>query len=339
MSTPFPWQEQQWQHLWAMHKANRLPHALLLTGPCGMGISQFAQRLAQALLCDAPLDCGAACNRCKNCLLQQAGNHPEILQIGPEEKGKQIKIDQIRELVQFVSLKSHYGHLRIVLLDPAEAMNRNAANSLLKTLEEPPLGTLLILVSHSPMLLPATIRSRCRSVHFAIPAEAITQQWLTERTEQRSAALFMFADEAPLTLLEGLESGLYTQRREILNDLENLLTGTLDPLAIAQRWSKLGAEEVLLFCLRVIESLIKLKSTHDPSWIANLDVGDHWHAWAEALDLFKLFTAYDRLMEYRQLLASQANITALNLIEEFAIQWTDTKIEPHISKPPNPLQP
>jgi DNA polymerase-3 subunit delta' len=322
MSAPFPWQEQQWQHLWSVHKANRLPHALLLEGPYGMGISRFALDLARALLCDAPLDRGAACNRCKNCLLQQAGNHPEILQIGPEEKGKLIRIDQIRELIQFVSLKSHYGHLRIVLLDPAEAMNRNAANSLLKTLEEPPSGTLFILVSHSPMLLPVTVRSRCQPIHFTIPAEAITQQWLMEQTEQRPASLFMFADEAPLTLLEGLESGLYTQRREIVNDLESLLTGASDPLAIAQHWSRLGAEEVLLLCLRVIESLIKLKSTQEPSWISNLGMGGHWHAWAEALDLFKLFTAYDRLMEYRQLLAGQANITALNLLEEFAIQWT-----------------
>lgn len=320
MSAPFPWQERQWQQLWSAYKANRLPHALLLKGPRGMGISQFAQSLARALLCDAPLDNGATCNQCKNCLLFQAGNHPEILQIGPE--GKSIKIDQIRGLVQFVSLKSHYGHLKIAILDPAEAMNRNAANSLLKTLEEPPLGTLFILVSHSHMLLPVTVRSRCRPVDFTLPDMAVAQKWLAEQGRQELASpLPMLANEPPLTILDGLEGGLFSKRQEIVNDLERLLTSGYDPIEIAQCWSKQGAEEVLLWILMVIESLIKLKSTGDVSWISNLGLSGQWHVLSGSLDLLELFTAYDRLMEYRHLLASQANITALNLLEEFALQW------------------
>jgi DNA polymerase III subunit delta' len=326
MSAPYPWQERQWQHLWSAYRANRLPHALLLKGPHGMGISRFAQNLTRALLCDAPGDSGATCNQCKSCLLSQAGNHPEVIRIGPEGKGQWIKIEQIRALIGFINLKSHYGHLKIALLDPAEAMNRHAANSLLKTLEEPPLGTLCILVNHNPMQLPATVRSRCCPIDFAIPARVVVQAWLAAQSTQGldASSWPMFADEAPLTLLRGFESGLYTRRQELLDDLERLLTRCSDPLEIAQSWSKQGAEEILVWILRVVEGLIKLKATGEASWIARLGLGSQWHALVGALDLFRLFTIYDQLLEYRCLLASHANITALNLLEEFAIQWTTT---------------
>lgn len=258
MSAPFPWQNRQWRQLWSAYQTKRLPHALLLKGSHGLGISQFARQFAATLLCDAPLEHGIACKQCKSCLLYQAGNHPELTRIEPEDRGKSIKIDQIRALAEFVSLKSHYGHFKIAILDPAEAMNRNAANSLLKTLEEPPLGTLLMLVSHRPMLLPVTVRSRCQSVNFNIPPGTVTQAWLAAQATQKTPSLpplLMLTDEAPLTVLERLESGLYTHYQGILNDLQSLITNGSDPIEVAHYWSKIGAEEVLLWVLNVIEQL------------------------------------------------------------------------------------
>ena len=325
MSAPFPWQDRQWRQLWSAYQTKRLPHALLLKGTQGLGIAQFARQLAATLLCDAPLEHGIACKQCKSCLLYQAGNHPELTRIEPEDRGKSIKIDQIRALAGFVSLKSHYGHFKIAILDPAEAMNRNAANSLLKTLEEPPLGTLLMLVSHRPMLLPVTVRSRCQSVNFNIPPGTVTQAWLAAQTTQKTPSLpplLMLADEAPLTVLERLESGLYTHYQGILNDLEGLMTSGSDPIEVAHHWSKIGAEEVLRWVLKVMEQLIKFKSTHDPRWISDLDTENRLRTSVEDLDVFKLFGMYDKLINYRHVLASQINIVALNLLEEFAIQWT-----------------
>jgi DNA polymerase III subunit delta' len=325
MSAPFPWQDRQWRQLWSAYQTKRLPHALLLKGTHGLGISQFARQLAATLLCDAPVEYGMACRQCKSCLLYQAGNHPELTRIEPEDRGKSIKIDQIRALAEFVSLKSHYGHFKIAILDPAEAMNRNAANSLLKTLEEPPLGTLLLLVSHRPMLLPVTVRSRCQSVNFNIPPGTVTQAWLAAQTTQKIPSLpplLMLADEAPLTVLERLESGLYTHYQGILNDLEGLMTSGSDPIEVADHWSKIGAEEVLRWVLKVIEQLIKFKSTYDPRWLSDLDTENRLRTSIEDLDVFKLFGMYDKLINYRHVLASQINIVALNLLEEFAIQWT-----------------
>ncbi len=325
MSAPFPWQVRQWRQLWSAYQTKRLPHALLLKGTHGLGISQFARQFAATLLCDAPLGHGIACKQCKSCLLYQAGNHPELTRIEPEDRGKSIKIDQIRALAGFVSLKSHYGHFKIAILDPAEAMNRNAANSLLKTLEEPPLGTLLMLVSHRPMSLPVTVRSRCQSVNFNIPPGTVTQAWLAAQTTQKTPSLppvLMLADEAPLTVLERLESGLYTHYQGILNDLQSLITNGSDPIEVAHHWSKIGAEEVLRWVLKVMEQLIKFKSTHDPRWISDLDTENRLRTSVEDLDVFKLFGMYDKLINYRHVLASQINIVALNLLEEFAIQWT-----------------
>jgi DNA polymerase III subunit delta' len=332
MSAPFPWQDRQWRQLWSAYQTKRLPHALLLKGTHGLGISQFARQFAATLLCDAPIEHGMVCKQCKSCLLYQAGNHPELARIEPEDRGKSIKIDQIRALAEFVTLKSHYGHFKIVILDPAEAMNRNAANSLLKTLEEPPPGTLLMLVSHRPMLLPVTVRSRCQSVNFNIPPGTVTQAWLAAQTTQKISPslppLLMLADEAPLTVLERLESGLYTHYQGILNDLQSLITNGSDPIeVVAHQWSKIGAEEVLLWLLNIIEQLIKFKSTHDPAWISNLDTESRLRTSAEDLDVFKLFGMYDKLINYRHVVASQTNIVALNLLEEFAIQWT-TVLEP-----------
>ncbi len=169
MSAPYTWQVQQWQRMNAARQQQRLHHALLLNGIRGLGLEAFAQELARGLLCEQPGEEGGACGQCKSCLLYAAGSHPDIVQIRPEEDSRVIKIDAIRELTGFMELKAQYGRYRIAIIDPAEAMNRNAANSLLKTLEEPPEQAIIILVNNDYMRLPVTIRSRCQRLIFTPP--------------------------------------------------------------------------------------------------------------------------------------------------------------------------
>src|SRR5690606_31515541 len=163
--------------LYARLQQHHLPHALMLRGPAGTGKAHFALALAQMLLCEKPL-AQVACGRCKTCHLIKAGSHPDLLLVEPEEAGKAIKVDQVRHLVEFASRKAQFSGYRVVVICPAEAMNPNASNALLKSLEEPGEKTLLALVSHQVSGVLPTIRSRCQVVEFPVPPRAPALTWL-----------------------------------------------------------------------------------------------------------------------------------------------------------------
>lgn len=174
-----------WQRLWSGR--DRLPHALLLAGPSGNFKTEFARGLAASLLCESPEDDGRACGRCLACNWLAQGNHPDFRSLRPEaledapvttegaksakeaKGGREITIDQVRALAEFLNVGTHRAGYRVVLVAPADAMNRNTANALLKSLEEPKEGTVFILVSDHPDRLLPTIRSRCRVEALASP--------------------------------------------------------------------------------------------------------------------------------------------------------------------------
>ncbi|MBI5040490.1 MAG: DNA polymerase III subunit delta', partial [Gammaproteobacteria bacterium] len=157
MKSPYPWQDTEWAQLRARAAQRRLPHALLVTGPAGVGKCDFADAFARSLLCKHPAGDGSACGNCEACHLVRAGTHPDYLTVTFIEDKTQIGIDQIRELCRALALKSHAGGYKIAIVTPAERMTVEAANSLLKTLEEPTDNTLLMLVTEQPARLPATI--------------------------------------------------------------------------------------------------------------------------------------------------------------------------------------
>lgn len=178
MIDPYPWQKAQWRQLWQRHRNGQLPHALLLHGPEGIGKEDFAHLAANSLLCEQTSESGQACGECKSCQLLASDNHPDFVSLQPEETGKAIKVDQIRELIQLMTLSPHFSGYRTVLISPAEQMNMAAANSLLKTLEEPQENTVIILVTSQLSRLPATIRSRCQMLRFAMPDKTLALSWL-----------------------------------------------------------------------------------------------------------------------------------------------------------------
>jgi DNA polymerase III delta' subunit len=177
----YPWTHAQWTQLHQRRQQQRLPHALLLAGPPGLGKADFARDLAQSLLCEQPTAAGMACQHCRSCARFTATTHPDFLVVEPEEPGKAIKVDQVRDLISQFALASHQGGYRIAIVQPAEQMNLAAANSLLKTLEEPPADSLILLISARPSLLPATILSRCQRLEFAPPAHELALAWLNKQ--------------------------------------------------------------------------------------------------------------------------------------------------------------
>lgn len=253
----YPWHESNWSAL--PQDLNRLPHALLLHGPAGIAKTAFAVRLTHLLLCQQRGSDMAACGRCKSCLLLNAGTHPDFFRIEPLEPGKPITVDQIRALGNFLVLRPHTAARKATLIAPAEAMNLNAANSLLKLLEEPPLGSLLVLVSSCPRRLPATIRSRCSGIRFGLPATPQALPWLASRdgNTAQHPELLELARGAPLVALALAQAGFIEQRDQLFADLKALRERRTDPVTCATHWRQIGSERSFAWLYGFVSTLIK----------------------------------------------------------------------------------
>jgi DNA polymerase-3 subunit delta' len=200
-----------------------MPHALLIHGAQGIGKLRLAERFAQSLLCEAVDAAGEPCGECAGCRWLGAGSHPDCRWVEPEALARQpasmaeadetaparaakpsleIKVDQVRALDDFLNLKSHRGGTRVALIHPAEAMNANAANALLKGLEEPPGRAMFVLVSHRPARLLATLRSRCVAVPVPNPDAAASLAWLESQGARDAASWLAYASGSPLRALQ-----------------------------------------------------------------------------------------------------------------------------------------
>ena len=256
-SERYPWHRGTWSAL--MRDPARLAHALLLHGPEGLGKRAFAWRLARALLCLAPGADADACGQCRACVHFAAGTHPDLRHVAPLEDSRTIAIDQIRALREFAALTPHTSQRKLALIEPAEAMTLSAANALLKILEEPPAGSVLVLVAARPARLPATIRSRCAAVPFRPPAQPEAAAWLQERGVAQAEAALALAGGAPLGAAALAGAGELEAHERFLLEVEALRTGRLDPLACAARWKSHGAERCLFWLQRYLGREIRVR--------------------------------------------------------------------------------
>ena len=261
ISPAYPWQAQQWSQLTLAQDCNRLPHALLLAGQFGLGIKHFAYNFAMKLLCQEPVS-NAACGQCKSCVLARVGNHPDILQIMPEGKGKQIRVDNIREMIGFIQLSSAIGNYKIAIIDSADAMNKSSANALLKTLEEPPSDSIMFLVSHWPANLLVTIRSRCNRVNFTVTYDEDAVNWLMRRKNlehDKAEELLVTAEGRPLFAEELSSGSIISNRTSTLEDLDMLIDEKIDVVKLAKKWQDYGATDVLQWMLAGFNTMVRLK--------------------------------------------------------------------------------
>lgn len=212
------------QRLWGALDRDELHHAYLFEGPDGVGKHLVALRLAQAANCDGPAP--RPCGVCKSCRAIEAGTHADVLEVGPDPDRKTpiISVDQIRELVRKTGYHRYTGRRRVVIVDPAEALQPASANALLKTLEEPPEGTGFVLIAHHARALLPTIVSRCQRVRFAAVPQAALAEWLERRgaeQPERLARLAMGRPGAAVGLAEGdldTREALREQVYDMLNE-------------------------------------------------------------------------------------------------------------------------
>ena len=238
-----PWQQRAWAQALGALDAGRLPHALLVGGPAGLGKRALVRVLARRLLCAVPRQ-GRACGECRTCRLVESGSHPDLIEetFEPNDKGeprKEILIGQVRRLGEKLGLTPQIAAVQVALIHPAEAMNRNAFNALLKTLEEPATGRYLILVADRPQRLPATIRSRCQWLRMDLPARAEALAWLVARGhDERVAGESLDAAQGnPGLALEFLSNDALVQRRTVARELAALAAGREGAAELALAWA------------------------------------------------------------------------------------------------------
>jgi DNA polymerase-3 subunit delta' len=285
----YPWQHDDWDRLQRLRA--QWPHALLLYGQAGIGKLKFAQHLAQGMLCEAPAANGEPCGQCVACNWFVQGNHPDYRALLPEalageasgagaaaadEKAdgqegkktrtlsKEIKIEQVRALLDFCGVGAHRGGARVVLVYPAEALNAASANALLKTLEEPPAGVVFLLVSARVDRLLPTIISRCRQWPMSTPSPERSRAWLAEQGVDDAAALLAEAGGAPLAAM-----ALAADENRALRDftLKQLAAGAqCDAFACGEALQKLPVPVVLGWLQRWLYDLVAERAAQRPRY-------------------------------------------------------------------------
>jgi DNA polymerase-3 subunit delta' len=245
-----PWQAERWQQCFA--DPARLPHALLISGRSGIGKFAFARLLGKALLCEAPAPGFLPCGRCVSCQWFEQEAHPDFRLLqpasmspnAPESEGEdsppardrpggnQISVKQVRAvLADFVGFTAHRLGRKIVLVHPAEDLNVNAGNALLKSLEEPPSMTMFLLVTHRPHRVLATIRSRCCILPMRTPSASEGAAWLAQEGVEEPRLALSEAGFAPLQALQNARGEHLARRRAFLGALAG---GNLDPVAYGE---------------------------------------------------------------------------------------------------------
>jgi len=306
----YPWQKTQWQRLQEQCKNKRLPHAILLSGSDGLGKSEFAHSFSTALLCTQPRASGEACGQCSACHLTQAETHPDLMSLAPEDEGKAIKVDDIRELCKAFALTSQFEGYKIAIIGHADQMNINASNSLLKTLEEPSNQSLLILVTSKPHRLPITIRSRCQALSFQVPDAEQAQHWLAEHISGDIKQLLNMSHGAPLLAQHFAESNMLEQREALINAL--LAVARQQPVTEqAEKLSKLPNYSLLGWIYDWVSDLLKLIQCGGDSRLINQDYFKELAELSSKCQAIHLYSLLDQIIKLRKVQSIPLNTQML----------------------------
>lgn len=322
----YPWTQPAWER--TAGAINTLHHGLLLTGVPGIAKREFAVALSQLLLCADPTDHRQPCGQCQNCVLFRAGTHPDFhvlitetewrdgrvdllakycdryQDISARDKranpGKVIPVDQVRLLIERFCTHAHIAARKVALIVPADRMNTNAANALLKLLEEPPDNSILILVSATPGYLPATIRSRCFQIGIPLPADEDATAWLRDHMSAADAArAIRLSNGGPMDALTMHNDGFLQLQDQFLQGITELAKGKTGALELAARFTQHDFLQVLDWLHRFNCEMIK-----ENSGAAGPNPGGPNLA---RLSAENMFTLYDKIGRYRKIARDQLN--------------------------------
>ncbi len=318
----FPWQAVEWQKLLASKTEGRLAHAYLLEGLPGLGKLEFAKAFAKLLLCESPNEL-AACEQCRSCQLVTAGSHPDYQLLLPEATGKAIKIDSIRQLNEVITTTPQIASRQVVVLSPAEAMNRAAANALLKSLEEPPGETFFFLVSSAANKLLPTIRSRCQWLHFSSPSKQQAEEWLlTQVNDMNQASLALqLSGGAPLLALSLLESDELIKRKQWFASWLAWQQGQLAFSQLVAEWKDEPLDRLLMQLASWLADVVRLLVAGDIARLSNSDFGVELNAMASGLSEQRVTAAYELVTKKIALITGPISVNEQLQLEEVLVQW------------------
>ena len=299
------WMGAEMAALAAAYKTNHLSHGLLIHEAPGAGGNWLAKWIASLVLCQNVAQ--APCGHCPGCHRVATAQHPDLLVLQPEEESTQIRIEQIRNLSEELSLTAHQGSYKVAVITPADSLNRFAANALLKTLEEPSARTLLMLVVTQPSRLPATILSRCQRVRIRAPARREAVSWLqASRGPANWEAVLDILGDAPMLAAEVDPRAVMDIGLEVRRALDDAIAGGGDPVTTADRWSRSD----LPLRLRCIENwLTEQIRAHSGSdgFFTKVGVGAHPARAQPVLNMGYLFELLDGVRELKSALDAPIN--------------------------------
>jgi len=289
----------------AAHACGRLAHALLIHEARGAGGDALALWVAQLVLCaDARR---APCGVCMACRRAAGSQHPDLAVLQPIEDSRQIRIEQVRELIADLALTSHQGGYKVALVSPADALNRNAANALLKTLEEPTPRTLLILVTTEPSRLPATVLSRCQKIAIRAPARDQAVAWLQAlRGPGEWGAVLDTLGNAPLWAAEVDPKSVAEFAAETQRVLEDSGGGHADPAVTAERWWRTDLPLRLLCIENWLTDRIR-RHFAGAGFSVEMTTSMHLQGGTQVPNIRRLFGLVDAVHELKALLDTPIN--------------------------------
>ena len=314
----YPWQQSQWQQIQSGFQQQRLAHGLLFHGSAGLGKNDFAHQLAALVLCQSPTTSHHACGQCASCKLLAAGTHPDFIKLAPEEAGKAIKVDDVRDLSASMALTAQFSGYKVAIIEQAQQLNINAANSLLKTLEEPADKSLLILVTAHPHKLPVTIRSRCQQIAFQTPPEPQAIDWLQQQGLENASLLLRLAHGAPLLAMDMNGEALLEQRQQLMQAL--LAIAAQKPvLDFAASLAKLPGDRLLGWLYDWLADLLKLHQCGEQASLVNQDQAQSLAKLVKLSSLQGLYAMLDQVNQCIQLKSIPLN--SQMLWEDLLLSW------------------
>ena len=336
----YPWQQTQWQQIDQLISAGRLPHAMFLHGNQGLGKTDFARSLAASVLCKQPDENHHACGICSSCQLLQAGTHPDYHYLKPtslkNSKSKKpalsIRIEAIRDLCETLNQTSQFSGYRVAILEQADQMTLAAANSLLKTLEEPGQGVLMLLVSARAQRLPITIRSRCQSLRFTVPDETTALNWLKtdglqdpalenislkgEQLEQSLTSGLKQAYGSPLAALQQLAEA---EQYQLLAEAMTASLSGKNALDYPAKLIKYNKVKILEAMLNWVSDLSKIVACGSQASIVNETHRNMLKIRAKKVDIQRLYRFQDQINF--NLLHSSIAVNEQLLWENLLLSW------------------